>query len=163
MSGYDYLAESTGVAIGRRQGRNEGYSEGFKEADRQWQKINQEWRNAHDLLKEECEALRQENKNLRETISEGNYGLTSLHVIALCFLDALKHLSPKAKSEVAYKYYTTSKQWILSKHLRAAPAEDPLLQKLTPQVASGVMEWWNKELTESQNQSKEELSGKPKI
>ncbi|MDT3723007.1 hypothetical protein [Pseudomonas oryzihabitans] len=162
MSEYDYLAESTGIAIGRRQGERQGYEAGFNDADSQWRSVNQEWRNAHDALKAECEALRKENTRLRQTIDEGNYGLTSFHVIALCFLDALKHLSPKVRTEVAFRYYQTSKQWILSKHLRTVPADDPLLQKLAPRVASEINSWCKQELAAEQSKSKEGPGGQPK-
>ncbi|MFA0921635.1 hypothetical protein ALP73_200004 [Pseudomonas coronafaciens pv. garcae] len=166
MSEYDYSAESNGVVIGRRQGRREGYSEGFREADRQWVIQNEELRNSALDLQRECERLRNElnaaNEKIRKNAKEANYCLTSFHVISLCFLDALDHLPPKAKNKIAYRYFDISRQWITSKHLRALPAEDPLLQMIAPQVASGVKNWCEKELAAEKNNKQEAANINPK-
>lgn len=137
---YDFNAETTGVIIGRRQGyqkgRNEGYDAGFEDANSQWIEVNNKWKAGYA-------ALQKENANLLATIQEANYAISSLSIISMSTMEVLKNAPQDTITKLVLHYYELSKNWLNGKHIRVLPAEEPVLQELTPHTVALMKKWWD--------------------
>ena len=137
---YDFNAETTGVIIGRRQGyqkgRNEGYDAGFEDANSQWMEVNNKWKAGYA-------ALQKENANLLVTIQEANYAISSLSIISMSTMEVLKNAPQDMITKLVLHYYDLSKNWLSGKHIRVLPADEPVLQELTPHTVALMKKWWD--------------------
>lgn len=137
---YDFNAETTGVIIGRRQGyqkgRNEGYDAGFEDANSQWIEVNNKWKAGYA-------ALQKENANLLVTIQEANYAISSLSIISMSTMEVLKNAPQDTITKLVLHYYDLSKNWLGGKHIRVLPADEPVLQELTPHTVALMKKWWD--------------------
>ncbi|GGJ32460.1 hypothetical protein [Pseudomonas avellanae] len=137
---YDFNAETTGVIIGRRQGyqkgRNEGYDAGFEDANSQWIEVNNKWKAGYA-------ALQKENANLLVTIQEANYAISSLSIISMSTMEVLKNAPQDTITKLVLHYYDLSKNWLSGKHIRVLPADEPVLQELTPHTVALMKKWWD--------------------
>lgn len=137
---YDFNAETTGVIIGRRQGyqkgRNEGYDAGFEDANSQWIEVNNKWKAGYA-------ALQKENAKLLATIQEANYAISSLSIISMSTMEVLKNAPQDTITKLVLHYYDLSKNWLAGKHIRVLPAEEPVLQELTPHTVALMKKWWD--------------------
>lgn len=137
---YDFNAETTGVIIGRRQGyqkgRNEGYDAGFEDANSQWVEVNNKWKAGYA-------ALQKENANLLVTIQEANYAISSLSIISMSTMEVLKNAPQDTITKLVLHYYDLSKSWLNGKHIRVLPADEPVLQELTPHTVALMKKWWD--------------------
>ena len=137
---YDFNAETTGVIIGRRQGyqkgRNEGYDAGFEDANSQWIEVNNKWKAGYA-------ALQKENANLLTTIQEANYAISSLSIISMSTMEVLKSAPQATITKLVLHYSDLSKNWLDSKYIRVLPADEPVLQELTPHTVALMKKWWD--------------------
>lgn len=137
---YDFNAETTGVIIGRRQGyqkgRNEGYDAGFEDANSQWIEVNNKWKAGYA-------ALQKENANLLVTIQEANYAISSLSIISMSTMEVLKNAPQDTITKLVLHYYDLSINWLSGKHIRVLPADEPVLQELTPHTVALMKKWWD--------------------
>ncbi|MGU9830520.1 hypothetical protein [Pseudomonas sp. LF242] len=137
---YDFNAETTGVIIGRRQGyqkgRNEGYDAGFEDANSQWIEVNNKWKAGYA-------ALQRENANLLATIQEANYAISSLSIISMSAMHVLKSAPQATITKLVLHYSDLSKNWLENKYIRVLPADEPVLQELTPHTVALMKKWWN--------------------
>ncbi|MFI8377077.1 hypothetical protein ACIGCH_23725 [Pseudomonas helleri] len=143
MSDYDFNAETTGVIIGRRQGyqkgRNEGYDAGFEDSNRQWIEVNNKWKAGYA-------ELQKENAQLRGTIQEANYAISSLSIIAMSTMEVLKNAPQATITKLVLHYSDLSKSWLDGKYIRVLPANEPALQQLTPHTVAIMKQWWDQTL-----------------
>lgn len=144
---YDFNAETTGVIIGRRQGyqkgRNEGYDAGFEDANSQWIEVNNKWKAGYA-------ALQKENANLLVTIQEANYAISSLSIISMSTMEVLKNAPRDTITKLVLHYYDLSKNWLNGKHIRVLPADEPVLQELTPHTVALMKQWWDQTVEAAQ-------------
>lgn len=137
---YDFNAETTGVIIGRRQGyqkgRNEGYDAGFEDANSQWVEVNNKWKAGYI-------ALQKENANLLATIQEANYAISSLSIISMSAMHVLKSAPQATITKLVLHYSDLSKNWLENNYIRVLPADEPVLQELTPHTVALMKEWWD--------------------
>ncbi|CRL98276.1 Yae1 family protein [Pseudomonas sp. 8 R 14] len=137
---YDFNAETTGVIIGRRQGyqkgRNEGYDAGFEDANSQWIEVNNKWKAGYA-------ALQRENAHLLTTIQEANYAISSLSIISMSTMHVLKSAAQATITKLVLHYSDLSKNWLENKYIRVLPADEPVLQELTPHTVALMKKWWN--------------------
>lgn len=137
---YDFNAETTGVIIGRRQGyqkgRNEGYDAGFEDANSQWVEVNNKWKAGYA-------ALQKENANLLATIQEANYAISSLSIISMSTMHVLRSAPQATITKLVLHYSDLSKNWLENQYIRVLPADEPVLQELTPHTVSLMKKWWD--------------------
>src|SRR5471030_395101 len=137
---YDFNAETTGVIIGRRQGyqkgRNEGYDAGFEDANSQWIEVNNKWKAGYA-------ALQRENANLLATIQEANYAISSLSIISMSTMHVLKSAPQATITKLVLHYSDLSKNLLENKYIRVLPADEPVLQELTPHTVALMKKWWD--------------------
>jgi hypothetical protein len=58
-------------------------------------------------------------------------------------MEVLKNAPQDTISKLVLYYYDLSKSWLHGKHIRVLPADEPVLQELTPHTVALMKKWWD--------------------
>jgi hypothetical protein len=170
---YDYLAESTGLAIGRRQGYADGHAAGYvdgnNDAVARWNRqVDEKWAPLVDCLTAERDAAirdrdaaREEVRQLGQQASRWRTGFYSLLCALDSALDALQAAPQSLRTRMIVDLgkrteYMYDKGWIDS-----MPYDNAIIRQLAPKTGDQLKGWWQQVITRAKQDTERDQSPTP--
>lgn len=168
-----YLAESTGLAIGRRQGYQDGYAAGhdagWNACVKDWNaQIRDQWEPLVDRLTaerdaalQECEALRAELRKQGQQKRAWETGFCSL----MCSLDAAMDALQEAPQGLRNKMIVSLGQRADTLHkngwIQSMPWDDAIVRAKAKSTAAKLRGWWDQTLAQAKKSAERDSTPTP--
>lgn len=169
-----YLAESTGLAIGRRQGYQDGYAAGhdagWNACVKDWNaQIRDQWEPLVDRLTaerdaalQECEALRAELRQQGQQNRAWQAAFAALVVSLDAAMEALQEAPQGLRNRMIValgkrvERANSGGGW-----LRSMPQDDPTLRKYARSTADKLRGWWDQALAQAKKSAERDSTPTP--
>jgi hypothetical protein len=156
-----YLAESTGLSIGRRQGYEQGYAVGHADGNNaavaSWQEqITLQWEPLVDrLTAERDDLLRQRDELLvnirhaeRET-QQWHYGFYSMLCALKAAMDVLQAGPQDTRTRMILEFAKRAEAMKADGWIDSMPQDNATVRARAPKTADQLQSWWNQVLAQA--------------